>query len=43
MQWQQVADEIGGKETEYSVKSCCYRYVEGNDGPILPGQVSMFE
>ncbi len=46
MQWQQVADEIGGKETEYSVKSFCYRYVEGNDGPILrtvPGQVGMFD
>lgn len=41
--WQEVADEIGGKETEYSVKQACYRYVEGKDAPPLPGQVSMFE
>ena len=41
--WQEVADEIGGKETEYSVKQACYRYVEGKDAPPLSGQVSMFE
>lgn len=41
--WQEVADEIGGKETEYSVKQACYRYVEGKDAPPLPGQLSMFE
>lgn len=26
--WQEVADIIGGKETEYSVKHTVYRYVE---------------
>lgn len=26
--WQEVADIIGGKETEYSVKHAIYRYVE---------------
>ncbi|MBR6029190.1 MAG: hypothetical protein IKP40_08860 [Clostridia bacterium] len=26
--WQEVADAIGGRETEYSVKHACYRYVE---------------
>ena len=31
--WQEVADMIGGKETEYSVKHTCYRYVEGRDEP----------
>ena len=43
MTWQQVADEIGGKETEYSVKAFCYRYVEGNDPGPIPGQISLFE
>ena len=28
MAWQQIADEIGGKETEYSVKSAAYRYLK---------------
>ena len=28
--WQEVADAIGGKETEYSVKHACYRYVDGS-------------
>ena len=26
--WQEVADLLGGKETEYSVKKTIYRYVE---------------
>lgn len=42
-QWQEIADAIGGKETEYSVKQACYRYVEGRDSGPLPGQLSMFE
>lgn len=42
-QWQEIADAIGGKETEYSVKQACYRYVEGRDSAPLPGQMSMFE
>lgn len=25
--WQEVAEEIGGKETEYSVKKAVYRYL----------------
>lgn len=29
MTWQEVADAIGGRETEYSVKKACYRYVGG--------------
>lgn len=29
--WQEVADIIGGKETEYSVKHAAYRYVEGSN------------
>ena len=29
--WQEVANAIGGKETEYSVKHTCYRYVEGRN------------
>lgn len=29
--WQEVADIIGGKETEYSVKHAVYRYVEGSN------------
>ena len=43
--WQEVADIIGGKETEYSVKSACYRYVEGRDEPpaMIQGQVSFFD
>ncbi len=31
--WQEVANAIGGKETEYSVKHTCYRYVEGRNEP----------
>lgn len=27
--WQEVADVIGGKETEYTVKMACYRYLKG--------------
>ncbi len=42
--WQEVADCIGGKETEYSVKHACYRYVEGRDEPEwMKYQVSMFD
>lgn len=29
--WQEVAEIIGGKETEYSVKHAAYRYVEGSN------------
>ena len=44
-QWKEVADIIGGKETEYSVKAACYRYVENRDEPprIIEGQISIFE
>ena len=28
--WQEVADAIGGKETEHSVKQACYRYMDGS-------------
>ena len=42
-QWQEIADIIGGKEKEYSVKQACYRYVEGRDSSPIPGQLSMFE
>lgn len=31
--WQEVAESIGGKETEYSVKQACYRYVDGKTIP----------
>ncbi len=42
--WQEVADTIGGRETEYSVKQACYRYVDGKTMPEWMGkQVSMFE
>ena len=42
--WQEVADAIGGKETEYSVKQACYRYVDGKTMPEWMGQqVSMFD
>ena len=41
--WQEVAEFIGGKETEYSVKQACYRYVEGRDSDPPPGQISMFD
>ncbi len=27
MTWQEVADKIGGKETEYTVKKTCYRFI----------------
>lgn len=43
MSWQDVADYIGGKETEYSVKQAAYRYVENRTPDVLPGQISMFE
>lgn len=43
MQWQEVADYIGGKETEYSVKQACYRYVESRQDAPLPGQISIFD
>ncbi len=26
--WQDIAGELGGKETEYTVKQCVYRYLE---------------
>ena len=42
--WQQVAAEIGGKETEYSVKNACYRYIrDRDDPPWMKGQVSFFD
>ena len=42
--WQEVADAIGGKETEYSVKQACYRYVDGRTVPEWAGtQVSLFD
>ena len=43
--WMEVAEIIGGKETEYSVKHACYRYVEGRDEPpnMIPGQTSLFD
>ena len=31
MTWNEVADAMGGKETEDTVKKACYRYVEGRD------------
>ena len=44
-QWKEIADIIGGKETEYSVKAACYRYVEGRDEApaTLQGQISLFD
>ena len=42
--WQEVAETIGGKETEYSVKQACYRYVDGRSIPDWSGeQISLFE
>ena len=41
--WQDIAAFIGGKETEYSVKQSCYRYIEGRGDSPIPGQISMFE
>jgi len=42
--WMKVAERIGGKETEYSVKHACYRYVEGRDEPAwMRNQISMFD
>lgn len=42
--WQEVADRIGGRETEYSVKQACYRYVEGRAEPEwLRQQISIFD
>ncbi len=44
MTWQDVAEYIGGKETEYSVKKACYRYVEGReDLTPVSGQISIFD
>lgn len=31
LSWQEVADRIGGRETEYTVKKTCYRYLNGMD------------
>ena len=42
--WQEVADYIDngeGKDTDYTVRQACYRYVEGKAYQI-PGQISMF-
>lgn len=42
--WQEVADYIDngqGKDTDYTVKQACYRYVEGKAYQV-PGQLSMF-
>lgn len=42
--WQEVADEIGGRETEYSVKSACYRYMSVPEDPDWKkNQISMFD
>ena len=41
--WQEIAEYLGGKETEYSVKQACYRYVEGRDTGPISGQISMFD
>ncbi len=42
--WQEVADIIGGRETEYSVKQACYRYVDGKTTPEwMANQISMFD
>lgn len=44
MTWQDVAEYIGGKETEYSVKHACYRYLEEkNADEKADGQISMFD
>lgn len=43
LSWQEVAEYIGGKETEYSVKQACYRYVEARSTTPLPGQISFFD
>ena len=44
IQWQEIADYIGGRETEYSVKQACYRYVEGREEPEWrKNQISMFD
>lgn len=42
--WQEVAETIGGRETEYSVKQACYRYVDGKTIPEWMGnQISFFD
>ena len=42
--WQEVAEVIGGRETEYSVKQACYRYVDGKTIPEWMGnQISFFD
>lgn len=42
--WMDVAERIGGKETEYSVKQACYRYVDGRTMPDwTANQISMFD
>lgn len=44
MPWQEVAEAIGGRETEYSVKQACYRYVDGRSIPEWTnGQISLFD
>lgn len=30
--WMEVAEAVGGRETEYSIKHACYRYVRGQGG-----------
>jgi len=29
--WQEIADELGGNNTEYSVKKLCYRYINRSE------------
>ena len=29
--WQEIADELGGNNTEYSVKKLCYRYISRSE------------
>lgn len=42
--WQEVADAIGGRETEYSVKQACYRYVDDRTSPDrMANQITMFD
>lgn len=42
--WQEVAEELGGKETEYSVKQACYRFLNGPEEPDWKkNQISLFD
>lgn len=42
--WQEVADTIGGKETEYSVRNACYRHLKGEEEPEWKkNQISLFD